>query len=67
MNQKQRIAFAEADLTVKRIGQILDKHPNYLSNVLSGRYPSPQIRKDISRVLGKSEGDLWPEDSNDES
>ena len=61
MNRNQRIALAEKDLQVKHLGQLLDKHPNYVSNVLSGRYPSPQLRKEIAKVLDKPEAYLWPE------
>lgn len=62
MNKNQRIALAEKEFSVKQLGQILNKHPGYVGNVLSGTYPSPQLRKKISKVLEKPESDLWPEE-----
>lgn len=62
MNKNQRIALAEKELSVKQLGRILDKHPGYIGNVLSGIYPSPQLRKKISKVLEKPKSYLWPEE-----
>ena len=62
MNKNQRIALAEKELNVKQLGQTLNKHPGYVGNVLSEIYPSPQLRKKISKVLGKPESYLWPEE-----
>ena len=64
MNRNQRIALAERDLRVKDLGFLLNKHPNYIASVLSGRYRSPELRKKLSNLLGKSEAYLWPEDDN---
>lgn len=61
MNRNQRIAMAENDLTVKRLGQILDKHPNHLTNVFGDRIKTPHLRKEMAKILGKSEDYLWPE------
>jgi len=61
MNINQRIAMNEKGLSVKRLGQILDKHPGYVSSVLSGRYYQKELRQKIASVLGKSEAYLWPE------
>ncbi|MBW2606383.1 MAG: hypothetical protein JRD05_01975 [Deltaproteobacteria bacterium] len=61
MNKNQRIALAEKDLQVKHLGQLLDRHPNHVSNVLSGKHLSPQLRKEIAKVLEKPESYLWPE------
>jgi len=63
MNRHQKIALAEKDLQIKDIGNILNKHSNYISNIFSGRYRSPRLRKEISRILDKPESYLWPEDS----
>lgn len=62
MNKNQRIALAEKDISVKQLGQTLNKHPGYVGSVLSGTYPSPQLRKEISKVLEKPESNLWPEE-----
>jgi hypothetical protein len=62
MNKMQKIALAEKDLLVKDLGNILNKHHNYVSNVLSGRYMSPNLRKKIAEILEKSESSLWPKD-----
>ena len=62
MNHNQRVALAEKDLQVKDIGNKLDKHSAYITNVLSGRYKSPRLRKKISEILDKPEDYLWPEE-----
>ncbi len=62
MNRNQRIALAEKDLQVKDIGNRLDKHSAYITNVLSGRYRSPGLRKQICEILNKPENYLWPEE-----
>lgn len=63
MNQNQRIAMAEKDLQVKHLGQILDRHPNHISNVFNGRHRSPELRKKIAIVLDKPVSYLWPEET----
>ena len=67
MNKHQRIALAEKDLSVKKLGQVLDRHPVHVSAVLSGKTPSPDLRRAIADVLGKPEGHLWPESTVDQS
>ena len=62
MNKAQKIAIIQNGLTVKGLGQILDRHPVYLSNVLSGRVKSPTLRKKICKVLEREEKELWPQD-----
>jgi len=62
MNKNQKIALAEKELQIKDIGNILNKHSNYVGNVLSGRYKSSELRKKISNLLDKPESYLWPED-----
>ena len=61
MNKNQRVALAVKDLTVRRLGEILDRHPVYISNVLGGRYPSPDLREKIADILGEPVSHLWPE------
>ena len=61
MNKFQRIALAEKDLSVKRLCSIIDRHPNYVSNVLGGQYKSPALREKIAIVLGKPVSYLWPD------
>jgi plasmid maintenance system antidote protein VapI len=63
VNKNQKIALAERDLQVKDLARILDKHANYISNVLSGRHKPPALRKKICSILGKSETHLWPTDN----
>ena len=60
MNKNQRIALAEKDLQVKDLGNRLNKHSGYITNVLAGRCKSPKLRKKISDILGKPEDYLWP-------
>lgn len=60
MNKYQRIALAEKDMSLKRLCQIIDRHPNYVSNVLGGRHKSTELRKKIADVLGKPVDYLWP-------
>ena len=60
MNSNQRIALAQKRLSVKVLGHLLDRHPGYISGVLSGQYKSPNIRKKICQILGRSEDYLWP-------
>jgi hypothetical protein len=62
MNRNQRIALAEKDLQVKDLAQLLDKHANYVSNVLSGRHKPAALRKEICNILAKPETHLWPDD-----
>jgi hypothetical protein len=61
MNKNQRIALAEKELQIKDIGNRLNKHSNYISNVFGGRYESPKLREKISKILGKPVSYLWPE------
>jgi transcriptional regulator with XRE-family HTH domain len=61
MNKFQRIALAEKDLTIKRLCQVINRHPNYVSNVFAGRYPSPELRVKIAIVLNKPVSYLWPD------
>ena len=65
MNKNQIIAMAEKGLKVKDLGFRLNRHPGYLSNVLSGRYKSPETRKNICKILDKPEHYLWPEAQTD--
>lgn len=65
MNRNQRIALAEKDLYVKDIGNRLNLHSAYVTNVLSGRYKPVETRKKICQILEKSESYLWPEDPED--
>lgn len=60
MNKNQKIALAEKDLQVKDVGNILNKHSNYISNIFSGRYQSPALRIEICKILEKPEEYLWP-------
>lgn len=62
MNRNQRIALAEKDIQVKDLGNRLNKHSNYISNVLSGRYKPHKLRKEICNILNKPESYLWPDD-----
>jgi hypothetical protein len=62
MNRNQRIALAERDLQVKDIGNMLNKHSGYITNVLSGRYTPTKLRKEICDILKKPESYLWPEE-----
>ena len=63
MNRNQRIALAERDLQIKDLGNQLNKHSNYISNVLSGRYKSPELRKKIAEILKKPVTYLWPDEN----
>ncbi len=65
MNKNQRVALAENDLQVKDIGNRLNKHSGYITNVLSGRYKSFGLRRQICEILGKEESYLWPDQEND--
>jgi len=61
MNHNQRIALAERDLMVKDLGNRLNKHSAYITNVLSGRFKPKKLRGQICEILGKPEEYLWPE------
>lgn len=67
MNKNQRIALAEKDLQVKDVGNFLGCHSGHMTNILSGRYKSPKIRKKICEILGKSESYLWPDETSIET
>ena len=63
MNRNQRIALAQADFQIKDLGVKLNRHSGYIGNVLAGRVKSPRLRKEISKILDKSESYLWPEET----
>jgi len=63
MNRNQRIALAEKDLQVKDIGNKLNKHSAYITNVLSGRFKPKKLREQICEILEKPESYLWPNES----
>ena len=62
MNKNQKIALAEKELQIKDIGNLLNKHSNYISNILAGRYKSPKVRRQICEILGKPEEYIWPDE-----
>ncbi len=67
MNKNQRIALAEKDLQVKDLGNRLNKHSGYITNVLAGRCKSPRLRKKICVILDKPESYLWPDENKEKS
>lgn len=60
MNKNQRIALAEKELQIKDLSFKLNLHPNYVSNILAGRYRAEAARRKISEILEKPEEYLWP-------
>ena len=67
MNRNQKIAMAKQNLSVKRLGQLLDRHPTYISNVFSGAVSSHILRRKIAEVLKKPESHLWPPENKEAS
>ena len=66
MNNRQRIALEKKGLSVKALGQLLDRHPTHVSSVLSARskrFRSPVLRFRIAEILGEPVDYLWPKDS----
>jgi hypothetical protein len=65
MNRNQKIAMAKKDLSIKRLGQIIDRHPAYISSVFSGAVRSKALRKMICYVLQEPESYLWPSEEKE--
>jgi transcriptional regulator with XRE-family HTH domain len=61
MNQNQRIAMAEKDLSVRELSEKLNRTPQHISNVLGGRFKSFALRREIANILDRTENYLWPE------
>jgi lambda repressor-like predicted transcriptional regulator len=64
MNHHQRAAIERKGLSVKALGQLLDRHPSHVSSVLSAkskRFRSPILRFRIAKILGEPVEYLWPD------
>jgi hypothetical protein len=60
MKVHERIGLIKSKgLSIKKLGQILDRHPSHVGIVLSGKYISPKLRKEIAKVLEIPEDVFW--------
>lgn len=60
MNRYERYSIVkQKGLSIKKLGQILDRHPGYIGVVIAGRYTSPKLQKEIAKVLDVSPHEFW--------
>lgn len=61
MNDLLRRALADAHLTEAGVAARLDVDPKTVHRWVAGRVPYPRHRTRIASLVGRDEGDLWPQ------